>query len=144
MRTRRALHRQMEGPTHKGGTSNGVDLPAGQVRPIRDGGRKPSPGRTPPPLRPHSPLAEKGHLILTKVQTFTKDFRHSISQHDKQHPFPEALLCEVRHILVGPRKDTIDPGQPFYLEAIHDLAKQMNDADQDYPLTLRGSPTGCL
>ena len=69
--------------------------------------------------------------------TSAKDFR-SISQHDKQHPFPEALLCEVRHILVGPHKDTIEPGQPFYLEAIHDLAKQMNDADQDYPLTLRG------
>ena len=38
---------------------------------------------------------------------------------------------------MGPRKDTIDPGQPFYLEAIHDLAKQMRDADQDYPSPLR-------
>ena len=42
-----------------------------RVRPLRDGGGKTSPGRVPPPLRPPSPLAEKGRLILTKVQSLT-------------------------------------------------------------------------
>ena len=95
-------------------------------------GGEPSPGRIPPPLRPHSTLAEKGKLILTKVQTFTKDFRHSISQHDKQHPFPEALYATSwwARARTSLTRDN--------LEAIHDLAKQTNDADQDYPLTLWG------
>ena len=113
-----------------------------RVRPIRDGGGKTSPGRIPPPLRSPSTLATKGPLILAKVQSVTK-FQGSINQHEKQRAFPDALLREVRHILVGPDKDAVHQGQPFYLEAIHDLAKQMNDVDQDYPLILReGVPLG--
>ena len=108
-----------------------------RVRPLRDGGGKTSPGRVPPPLRPPTPLAEKGRLILTKVQSLTKDFLHSISKHEKHHPFSDDLLRDVRQILVGPTNETVTPGQPFYLDAIHDVAKQLQDADQDYPLTVK-------
>ena len=114
-----------------------------RVRPLRDGGGKTSPGRVPPPLRPPTPLAEKGRLILTKVQSLTKDFLHSISKHEKHHPFSDDLLRDVRQILVGPTNETVTPGQPFYLDAIHDVAKQLQDADQDYPLTVKeGVPLG--
>ena len=114
-----------------------------RVRPLRDGGGKTSPGRVPPPLRPPTPLAEKGRLILTKVQSLTKDFLHSISKHEKHHPFSDDLLRDVRQILVGPTNETVTPGQPFYLDAIHDVAKQLQDADHNYPLTVKeGVPLG--
>ncbi|CAK9030090.1 unnamed protein product [Durusdinium trenchii] len=83
---------------------------------------------------PSRPIMD--HPSEEGVQSVTK-FQGSINQHEKQRAFPDALLREVRHILVGPDKDAVHQGQPFYLEAIHDLAKQMNDVDQDYPLILR-------
>ena len=114
-----------------------------RVRPLRDGGGKTSPGRVPPPLRSPTPLAEKGRLILTKVQSLTKDFLHSINKHEKHHPFSDDLLRDVRQILVGPTNETVTPGQPFYLDAIHEVAKQLQDADRDYPLTVKdGVPLG--
>ena len=38
---------------------------------------------------------------------------------------------------MGPTNETVTPGQPFYLDAIHEVAKQLKDADQDYPLTVK-------
>ena len=64
-----------------------------KVRPLRDGGGKPSPGRSPPPLRKPAPsLVELGKKILQLATNVVDKVIESIHRQDKHHPFPPDLL----------------------------------------------------
>ena len=78
-----------------------------KVRPLRDGGGKPSPGRSPPPLRKPAPsLVELGKKILQLATNVVDKVIESIHQQDKHHPFPPDLLEQVRSLVPGSNQDT--------------------------------------
>ena len=115
-----------------------------KVRPLRDGGGKPSPGRQPPPLRkPPSVLVDLGKKIQALAVPWTTQVFDSIHKQEKAHPFPEDLLQKVR-ALIGPAStSSCSPGQPFYLEHIQILAQLAEDRDSGYCTTLKqGVPLG--
>ena len=64
-------------------------------------------------------------------------------QQSKEHPFSEDLLQQIRIILGGKPEEQPSPGQPFYLDLIHGLARELKDPDMAFPLTLKeGVPLG--
>ena len=85
-----------------------------KVRPLRDGGGKPSPGRSPPPLRKPAPsLVDLGKKILGLATSVVDKVLGSIHRQDKHHPFPPALLAQVRSLVPGSHQDTPSDRQPF-------------------------------
>ena len=114
-----------------------------KVRPLRDCGGKPSPGRQPPSLRKPPPvLVELGKKILALASPWSIKVFDSIHKTGESHPFPEDLLVKVR-ALIGPASDSsCSPGQPFYLEHIQLLAQLAGDRDADYCTTEAGRPPG--
>ena len=83
-----------------------------KVRPLRDGGGKPSPGRSPPPLRKPVPsLVELGKKILGLANNVVDKVLESIHRQDKHHPFPPDLLVQVRSLVPGSHRDTPFEGQ---------------------------------
>ena len=71
-----------------------------KVRPLRDGGGKPSPGRSPPPLRKPAPsLVDLGKKILGLATSVVDKVLESIHRQDKHHPFPLDLLAQVRSLV---------------------------------------------
>ena len=114
-----------------------------RTRPLRDGGGKPSPGRLPPPLRRASTLAQLGTRIQQLTDPFSQAVRMSISCGEKNHPFPDSLLHQIREAMGAIPTDGASPGQPFFLTLISRLAKEAGDPDWEYPLTLQeGVPLG--
>ena len=115
-----------------------------KVRPLRDGGGKPSPGRTPPPLRrPSSTLTTLGKQILEIAGPLTSQVMESIHRQDKQHPFSENILVQVRDLVPGDHPGTPHEGQPFYLDHLFAIATLAEDPDADYFNTLKvGVPLG--
>ena len=104
-----------------------------KVRPLRDGGGKPSPGRSPPPLRKPAPsLVDLGKKILGLATSVVDKVLESIHRQDKHHPFPPALLSQVRSLVPGSHQDTPFDGQPL-----------ANDPDSQYFEVLKnGVPLG--
>ena len=72
-----------------------------RTRPLRDGGGKPSPGRLPPPLRRASTLAQLGARIQQLTDPFSQAVRMSISCGEKNHPFSDSLLHQIREAMGG-------------------------------------------
>ena len=101
----------------------GVEL-GFRIRPIRDGGGKPSQGRLPPPLRQRSPCG-----MLRKE--LAGGARHT-------HSPPTSYDNYGRNC-----SSTGDPGQPFHLDLLADLARSLQDPDWEYPKILKeGVPLG--
>ena len=62
-----------------------------KVRPLRDGGGKPSPGRSPPPLRKPVPsLVELGKKRIGLANNVVDKVLESIHRQDKHHEYPGA------------------------------------------------------
>ena len=114
------------------------------MRPLRDGGGKPSPGRQPPPLRkPPSALVDLGKKIQTLASPWTSKVFDSIHKQEKAHPFREDLLQQVRALICPTSPSSCSPGQPFYLEHIHTVAQLAEDRDSEYCTILQhGVPLG--
>ena len=92
-----------------------------KVRPLRDGGF------------PRSSSAA--------LENRSSRFRPTASG-AKQHPFPDSVLKEIRDFIL-PQHSQPDAGQPFFLDVIHKLLKDIQDVDSGYPVTLReGVPLG--
>ena len=107
-----------------------------RTRPLRDGGGKPSPGKLPPPLRRASALAHLGTRIQQLTDPFSQAVRMSISCGEKNHPFPDSLLHQIREAMGA-------TPTPFFLTLMSWLAKEAGDPDWEYPLTLQeGVPLG--
>ena len=67
----------------------------------------------------------------------------SISCGEKNHPFSDVALRNIRQCLGATLEDGIAEGQPFFLTLISRLAKESGDPDWKYPLTLQeGVPIG--
>ena len=67
----------------------------------------------------------------------------SISCGEKNHPFSDVALRNIRQCLGATPEDGIAEGQPFFLTLISTLAKESGDPDWKYPLTLQeGVPIG--
>eukprot|EP00434_Breviolum_minutum_P036841 symbB.v1.2.032656.t1/scaffold3949.1/size47703/6 len=67
----------------------------------------------------------------------------SISCGEKNHPFSDAALRNIRQCLGATPEDGVAEGQPFFLTLISRLAKASGDPDWKYPLTLEeGVPIG--
>ena len=114
-------------------------------RPLRDGGGKPSPGRWCPADRPTNEVSAKGQQILSMVgkADVMKTALARIKEGDKQHPFEDTLLHQIRCILGPAHLHGVEPGQPFHLELISYLAKQAGDPDWRWPLICKhGVPLG--
>ena len=111
-----------------------------KVRPLRDGGGKPSPGRQPPRLRkPPSVLVDLGKKIQALAGPWTTQVFDSIHKQEKAHPFPEDLLQKVRALICPTSSSSCSPGQPFYLEHSQTLAQLA----EEYCTTLKhGVPLG--
>ena len=92
-----------------------------RTRPLRDGGGKPSPGRLVPPLRKNTGITSLGQRIIDITSEFNQAVQMSISCGEKNHPFSDAALRNIRQC----------------------LAKASGDPDWKYPLTLQeGVPIG--
>ena len=115
-----------------------------KVRPLRDGGGKPSPGRSPPPLRKPAPsLVELGKKILQLATNVVDKVIESIHRQDKHHPFPPDLLEQVRSLVPGSNQDTPFDGQPFFLDHLRSMAEMAGDPDFQYFEILKtGVPLG--
>ena len=61
----------------------------------------------------------------------------SISCGEKNHPFSDSLLHQIREAMGAIPTDGASPGQPFFLTLISRLAKEAGDPDWEYPLTLQ-------
>ena len=108
-----------------------------KVRPLRDGGGKPSPGRSPPPLRKPVPsLVELGKKILGLANNVVDKVLESIHRQDKHHPFPPDLLVQVRSLVPGSHR-------AFFLDHLRTMAEMANDPDSQYFEVLKnGVPLG--
>ena len=73
----------------------------GPVRPIRDGGGKPSQGRLPPPQRRQPPCEDLCHELAALCEPWVEDFTASIHSGNKSHPFSIHLLRELREKLAS-------------------------------------------
>eukprot|EP00434_Breviolum_minutum_P007252 symbB.v1.2.006400.t2/scaffold358.1/size381540/23 len=115
-----------------------------KVRPLRDGGGKPSPGRSPPPLRKPAPsLVDLGKKILQLATNVVDKVIESIHRQDKHHPFPPDLLEQVRSLVPGSHRDTPFDGQPFFLDHLRSMAEMADDPDSQYFEILKtGVPLG--
>ena len=115
-----------------------------KVRPLRDGGGKPSPGRSPPPLRKPAPsLVDLGKKVLGLATSVVDKVLESIHRQDKHHPFPPDLLAQVRSLVPGSHRDTPFDGQPFFLDHLRSMAEMANDPDSQYFGVLKnGVPLG--
>ena len=119
-----------------------------RIRPIRDGGGKPSQGRPPPPLRPQSPCGALCKELAEICEPWVEDFTSSIHSGSKTHPFSIHLLRQLREKLASYCSTTgdphnVEPGQPFHLDLLADLALSLQDPDWEYPKILReGVPLG--
>ena len=115
-----------------------------KVRPLRDGGGKPSPGRSPPPLRKPAPsLVDLGKKILGLATSVVDKVIESIHRQDKHHPFPPDLLEQVRSLVPGSHRDTPFDGQPFFLDHLRSMAEMAHDPDSQYFEVLKtGVPLG--
>ena len=109
-----------------------------KMRPVRDGGGKPSMGRLPPSRRPRSSLGALGAAILALSQEWIEPMKLSLSCGEKQHPFPESLLSQVREVLGSSPEETPPSGQPLYLQLMGSLARQSGDPDHEFPALLAG------
>ena len=120
-----------------------------KIRPLRDGGGKPSPGRRPPPSRPQSRLQALGHqlrrLVLPKVPTIMA----SIHRRDREQPLEPTFLQQLRHVMASfvglplHEAEEVEKGQPFHLNLIHSIAGMAEDVDAEYPLQVKqGVPLG--
>ena len=104
-----------------------------KVRPLRDGGGKPSPGRSPPPLRKPAPsLVDLGKKILQLATNVVDKVIESIHRQDKHHPFPPDLLEQVRSLVPGSHRDTPFDAQPFFLDHLRSMAEMADDPDSQY------------
>ena len=114
-----------------------------RTRPLRDGGGKPSPGRLVPPLRKSTGITSLGQQIIDITSEFNQAVQMSISCGEKNHPFSDATLRNIRQCLGATPEDGVAEGQPFFLTLISRLAKASGDPDWKYPLTLQeGVPIG--
>ena len=106
-------------------------------RPLRDGGGKPSPGRLPPPRRPISCLGRRGKQIMALVLLMVPQTIWSTQCGEKQHPFPDKLLEEIRGILgAHPGLEPASRWPTLFLDFIRDLATAAADPDKDLPTDL--------
>ena len=114
-----------------------------RTRPLRDGGGKPSPGRLVPPLRKNTGITSLRSQIIDITSEFNQAVQMSISCGEKNHPFSDVALRNIRQCLGATSEDGIAEGQPFFLTLISRLAKASGDPDWKYPLTLQeGVPIG--
>ena len=111
--------------------------------PLEMGGGKPSPGRLVPPLRKNTGDYIPGSQIIDITSEFNQAVQMSISCGEKNHPFSDVALRNIRQCLGATLEDGIAEGQPFFLTLISRLAKESGDPDWKYPLTLQeGVPIG--
>ncbi|CAE7894142.1 Rbm17, partial [Symbiodinium necroappetens] len=70
------------------------------------------------------------------------EFLASTASGAKQHPFPDSVMKEIRDFIL-PEHSQPEAGQPFFLDVIHALLKDVRDVDSEYPITLKeGVPLG--
>ena len=105
------------------------------TRPLRDGGGKPSWGRTPPPQRPKSQCPSLAKDLAALCAPWMQGFPDSIQQGNKAHPFPDTLLSRVRERLSqecqnGKDHMEVAEGQPFFLN----LGTQIGNRGEEDPL----------
>ena len=105
------------------------------TRPLRDGGGKPSWGRTPPPQRPKSQCPSLAKDLAALCAPWMQGFTDSIQQGNKAHPFPDTLLSRVRERLSqecqnGKDHMEVAEGQPFFLN----LGTQIGNRGEEDPL----------
>ena len=108
-----------------------------RTRPSEMGVGKTFPGRLVPPLRKNTGITSLGQQIIDITSEFNQAVQMSISCGEKNHPFSDAALRNIRQCLGAAE------GQPFFLTLISRLAKASGDPDWKYPLTLQeGVPIG--
>ena len=88
-----------------------------RTRPLRDGGGKPSPGRLVPPLRKNTGITSLGQQIIDITSDFNQAVQMSISCGEKNHPFSDAALRNIRECLGATRGATLFPD--FDLKVTH-------------------------
>ena len=84
-----------------------------------------------------------GKKILGLATSVVDKVLESIHRQDKHHPFPPALLAQVRSLVPGSHQDTPFDGQPFFLHHLRSMAEMANDPDSQYFEVLKnGVPLG--
>ena len=111
-------------------------------RPLRDGGGKPSPGRTPPSLRTPNIISPLGQHIL-EASNYNSHHDHELAaaadamsyNTTGDTPIPTKYTTRVREAICNYTGTTADitDGQPFLLHTMAALAKMAEDPDWDYP-----------
>ena len=96
-----------------------------KVRPLRDGGGKPSPGRSPPPLTKPSANGFQDQLVASTLICLP------ISVNDDD-PLPPDLLAQVRSLVPGSHAPEPLEGQPLFLDHLR----------RDWPVTQIQSTIG--
>jgi len=109
-----------------------------KMRPLRDGGGIPSPGRVTPPHRTWHPIHLKGKVILDMMKT-----HEEVQFPCESCPFSSMTLQTIRDVLVPGGLHHVEPGQPFHLELLSAILEEMGDKDLVYISHLRdGVPLG--
>jgi hypothetical protein len=106
-----------------------VDLGT-KVRPLRDGGGKPSQGRLTPLHRTLARLFEIGSNIQTFVRNESLVLGHGTQDGDP--PLTGDQLKHIRTLMGGSPDEQPAPGQPFYIHLLRHLASKANDPDVDF------------
>ena len=76
------------------------------------------------------------------MTSFLPDFVSSTAAGEKQHPFPDSVLKEIRDFIL-PQHSQPDTEQPFFLDVIRKLLQDIEDVDVEYPAILKeGVPLG--
>ena len=81
-------------------------------------------------------------------EPWVEDFASSIHSGNKTHPFSIHLLRELREKLASYSSTTgdprnVEPGQPFHMDLLADLARSLQDPDWECPKVLKeGVPLG--
>ena len=103
-------------------------------------------GASPP--RQRSPCGMLCRELAEICEPWVEDFTSSIHSGSKTHPFSIHLLRQLREKLASYCSTTgdprnVEPGQPFHLDLLADLARSLHDPDWEYPKILKeGVPLG--
>ena len=77
-------------------------------------------------------ITSLGQQIIDITSEFNQAVQMSISCGEKNHPFSDAALRNIRQCLGATPEDGVAEGQPFFLTLISRLAKASGDPDWKY------------